>query len=289
MEGRVYNELSGVTNKLKSPLYNVVLLDESIWMTETSYPILWFRAGQMQLQKEGLPTWGKFPMNLMRPKKSKQKQQGIKEAYSHGPGCPRLHQPRPPRARLTSCWLTSSPPHARRNSVGGDLVTGGHLTNYVPGMEGRREWVLPHNPYPGPAIRWLTSRSDPIKTSHRWAHRIPIKARWDSWSEGPMFPPVHPSRILASLSTHPRCSAMAFVQESQSTATTFHSVKRATKPWQSSSLRIQLHSRPYSDWGHSAHFPLEASSRASRELWACSAGSSCSYGVDPIRKDCRRD
>lgn len=42
---------------------------------------------------------------------------------------------------------------------GRDRGDWGRLTNYVTGIEGWREWVIPLHPYLGPAILWLTSSS----------------------------------------------------------------------------------------------------------------------------------
>lgn len=44
--------------------------------------------------------------------------------------------------------LLSPTPSSLSNSVGGLLVTGSGLTKYLPGMEGREEWLLVSTSYP---------------------------------------------------------------------------------------------------------------------------------------------
>lgn len=93
------------------------------------------------------------------------------------------------------------------NSVGGSLVTGGCLANYLPGAEERRKWVFPLYSYPGPTVHWLTISSAPGKhpihvqtNSYIWTMGV-IKARLESWSEITIFPTedkkTHPAQCIS--------------------------------------------------------------------------------------------
>lgn len=98
--------------------------------------------------------------------------------------------PSPARA----CSPLTPAPSARRHSWAGPwqslVVIGGEcLTHYIPGMEVRREWVLPQM-----AIPSLTSSSAPCKYPRWCANRI-IKARQGPWLESSIYPPR--SRVWA--------------------------------------------------------------------------------------------
>lgn len=113
-------------------------------------------------QGRQFPAWAKFSMNPVRLREDKGKGKWEKESHS----APRS----PPSLALVgflppTTWLCSPgslPPtetHAHlppasplRSSVGGSLMTGWRLNNYLPGIDGGREWPFLSTPYPGPAL-----------------------------------------------------------------------------------------------------------------------------------------
>lgn len=97
--------------------------------------------------------------------------------------------------------------------MGGSLVTGVHMTNYVPGTEGKREWLFPFHPFP-PTSSPMTDQQLCHGKHHTDVQigsnmHITIKARQEILVENFHISNNPALQNLSSQSVHPQFSTMA--------------------------------------------------------------------------------